>query len=100
MSILVKVEIQLPKVIQVVVSSDSITVDLDDSRTITVPLAWYPRLLQGTQNERNNWRRIGDGEGIHWPDLDEDLSVEGLITGRPSGEGHDSFQKWLISRKK
>jgi len=71
---------------QVVVTDDTLTVDLTDGRTIAVPLAWYPRLLHGTQAERSNWRFIGDKEGIHWPDLDEDISVENLLSGKPSGE--------------
>src|SRR5438094_4299317 len=75
------------------------SVDLTDGRTITVPLAWYPRLLWGTPRERNNWRLIGEGEGIHWPDLDEDLSVENLLSGKPSGESQASFRRWVESRK-
>ena len=58
---------------RVTVTDDSLTVDLCDGRTLAVPLGWYPRLLHGTRTERNHWRLIGDGEGIHWPDLDEDL---------------------------
>jgi hypothetical protein len=79
----------------VVISDDSLTVDLVDGRTISVPLPWYPRLLHGTSEERNNWRLIGDGEGIHWPDLDEDISVENLLAGKLSGESQSSFQRWL-----
>jgi len=91
-------EIQIAKAQQVTVTDDSLTVDLTDGRTISAPLAWYPRLVHGTPQERNNWRLIGDGEGIHWPDLDEDLSVEGLLLGRPSGESQRSFQRWLDER--
>jgi hypothetical protein len=91
------VEIQ-SKAQEVSVTDDSLVVDLSDGRTLSVPLAWYPRLLHGTPAERNNWRLIGDGEGIHWPDLDEDLSVEGLILGRPSAESQPSFQRWLDKR--
>lgn len=83
----------------VVVTDDAISVDLNDGRTISVPLAWYPRLLQGTSTERNNWRYIGGGEGIHWLDLDEDVSVENLLAGRPSGESQSSFKRWLASRR-
>ena len=68
-------------------SEDALTVRLDDGRSLSVPLAWYPRLLDGTQAERENYQLIGDGEGIHWPELDEDLSVEGLLAGRRSGGG-------------
>lgn len=82
----------------VVVTTDSLTVDLNDGRSISVPLAWYPRLLHGTTEERNNWRLIGSAEGIHWPDLDEDISVENLLRGNPSGESEESFKKWLKKR--
>lgn len=81
-----------------VVREDSLVVDLSDGRSITVRLAWYPRLLHGTPEERNNWRWIGDREGIHWPDLDEDVSVENLLLGQPSGESQDSFRRWLERR--
>jgi Protein of unknown function (DUF2442) len=63
-------------------SEDSLTVQLDDGRSLSVPLAWYPRLLDGTEAERENFELIGEGEGIHWPDLDEDISVEGLLAGK------------------
>jgi hypothetical protein len=78
--------------------NDSLTVDLSDGRSISVPLVWYPRLLHGTPDERNNWRLIGNADGIHWPDLDEDISVENLLRGNPSGESEDSFKKWLKER--
>ena len=79
-------EIAVPAATNVVVTDDTLTVDLSDGRTISVPLAWYPRLAHGTPEERATWRLIGRGEGIHWPQLDEDISVEGLIAGKPSGE--------------
>ena len=82
----------------VVIADDTLTVDLSDGRSISVPLAWYPRLSQGTTKERNNWRLIGNAEGIHWPDLDEDISIENLLLGKPSGESEDSFKKWLKKR--
>ncbi|SRR6266536_5581809 len=82
-----------------IVTKDSLIVDLSDGRSITVPLAWYPRLQHGTAEERNNWRWIGDREGIHWPDLDEDISVENLILGQPSGESQESFRRWLEERR-
>ena len=66
------------------VSDDTLTVDLLDGRTIAVPLAWYPRLLHGTSEQLRNWKRCGSGYGIHWPDLDEDLSTEGLLRGAPA----------------
>jgi Protein of unknown function (DUF2442) len=79
-------------------TEDALVVDLADGRTVSVPLAWYPRLLQGSSDERANHRFIGEGEGIHWPDLDEDISVENLLGGRASGEGAKSFQRWLEAR--
>lgn len=81
------------------ISEDSITVELSDGRTVSAPLVWYPRLMHGTQKERNNWRIIGKGDGVHWPDLDEDISVENLLSGSPSGESQQSFKKWLKDRK-
>jgi hypothetical protein len=80
------------------VNADTLAVDLSDGRSISVPLAWFPRLLHGTPEERNNWRFIGGGEGIHWPDLDEDISVENLLAGKPSGESQSSFKRWLEKR--
>ena len=78
---------------------NSISVLLDDGRTITVPLAWYPRLYHATLAERNHYELIGDGEGIHWPDLDEDISAEGIIAGRRSKESQNSLKKWLEKRQ-
>ena len=83
----------------VTASDEALTVDLADGRTITVPLAWFPRLAHGTVAERANWRRIGGGVGIHWPDLDEDISVESLLAGRRSGETQASLRRWLWARK-
>jgi hypothetical protein len=82
----------------ITITEDTLAVDLNDGRTISVPLAGYPRLLHGTPEERNNWRFIGDKEGIHWPDLDEDISVENLLLGKPSGESQSSFKRWLEKR--
>lgn len=73
-------------------------VALNDGRTISVPLAWYPRLSHGTPEERANWRPIGDGRGLHWPDLDEDISVQNLLDGKPAAESQVSFKKWLSQR--
>ena len=81
------------------VSDDALVVDLADGRTITVPLAWFPRLAHGTPAERAEWRMIGSGEGIHWPDLDEDISVESLLAGRRSGETQESLRRWLEGRR-
>ena len=80
------------------VGEDTLAVDLSDGRTISAPLAWFPRLLHGTPEERSNWRFIGDREGIHWPDLDEDISVENLLAGKPSAESQSSFKRWLENR--
>ena len=92
------VEIQAPDAENITVTEDTLRVDLSDGRTILVPLAWFPRLLHASQEERNNWRLIGKGQGIHWEDIDEDISVEGLLAGRPSGESQVSFKKWLEGR--
>lgn len=80
------------------VTDDSLIVDLVDGRTLSVPLAWYPRLAHGTLEERNEWQLIGRGEGIHWPRLDEDISVEGLVAGKTSGESQPSLERWLRAR--
>ena len=83
---------------EVTVTEDTLTVELSDGRSISVPLAWYPRLVHGTPEERTNWRLIGQGTGIHWPALDEDISVENLLTGRASGESQRSLKRWLAQR--
>ena len=93
-----KVKIQVPNAETVTVTEDTLSVDLSDGRTISVPLAWFPRLLNASQEERRNWRLIGKGQGIHWENVDEDISVEGLLAGRPSGESQASFNKWLEGR--
>jgi hypothetical protein len=84
----VTTNISVPAAQQLTITDDSLNVDLTDGRTIIVPLAWYPRLYHGTSSERANWRFIGDGSGIHWPDLDEDISIANLLAlaGRPSNE--------------
>ncbi len=91
-------EVRVAVAQDVTVTEDTLTVDLDDGRTLSVPLGWYPRLLHGNAQERKNWRLIGKGEGIHWPDLDEDISVENLLGAKPSGESKRSLKKWLESR--
>lgn len=93
------IDIQSLRAINVSITDDSLIIDLSDGRTISVPLGWYPRLLHGSQRERENWRLIGKGEGIHWTDLDEDISVEHLIAGIPSGESQPSLKRWLDARK-
>jgi hypothetical protein len=92
------VEIEIPYAEGITVTEDTLSVDLSDGRTISVPLAWFPRLLCASSEERNNWRLIGKGHGIHWEDMDEDISIEGLLAGKPSGESQESFKKWLNSR--
>ena len=93
------VEIEVPLAQNVEITSETLSVDLSDGRTISVPLEWYPRLFHGTPAERKHWRLIGSGHGIHWENLDEDISVEGLISGKSSGESLSSFNKWLTKRK-
>ena len=80
------------------VTPDTLSLDLSDGRTLAVPLAWYPRLPHASSEERQHWRLIARGRGIHWEDLDEDISVAGLLAGRPSGESQASFKKWLAVR--
>ena len=92
-------EVVVPNAEELTVTEDTLTAELADGRTISVPLAWYPRLVRATQRERDNWELIGGGQGVHWPDLDEDLSVEGLILGRPSGESDRSFRQWLEAKE-
>jgi hypothetical protein len=92
-------EIAVPAATSVAITEDTLTVDLSDGRTISVPLAWFPRLVHGTSEQRSDWRLIGRGEGIHWPQLDEDVSIEGLIAGRPSGESQKSLGRWLDGRR-
>ena len=91
-------EVRLARAQRVSVSEDTLTVDLTDGRTISVPIGWFPRLLHGTSEERHNWRLIGKGEGIHWPELDEDISVDDLLAGRSSSESQSSLQRWLQER--
>ena len=88
----------IPIIQKVTITDDTLSVDLSDGRTISVPLAWYPRLLNGSILERNDYRLIADGNGIHWHQLDEDISLKNLILGQPSGESQTSFQRWLKNR--
>lgn len=92
------VELEVPFAENVTVSENTISVDLSDGRSISVPLAWYPRLSHASLAERKRWRLIGRGLGIHWHDLNEDISVEGLLSGKPSGESQASFSRWLAKR--
>jgi Protein of unknown function (DUF2442) len=92
-------ETTLPRASAAVVTDDTLTVDLVDGRSVSVPLTWYPRLLHGSPDERRRWQLIARGEGIHWPDLDEDISVSSLIAGRPSQESAASLERWLAGRR-
>ena len=93
------VETQEARARKVTLIEEAVTVDLVDGRTIIVPLAWYPRLWHGTSQERNKFEIFGDGAYIHWPDLDEDLTVAGLLAGRRSEESPASLKKWLRARQ-
>ncbi len=92
-------KINLVNAQDVLVTEDTLAVDLMDGRTIAVPLVWYPRLWHGTAQERNQWELIGQGMGIHWPELDEDISVANLLGGQPSAESQSSLSRWLEKRK-
>lgn len=93
-----RVEMEVPDATRVEVSDDALTVELSDGRSISAPLAWYPRLLHARPEELRNWRFIGGGQGMHWDDLDEDISVEGLLAGRRSGESQASLKRWFAAR--
>jgi hypothetical protein len=82
------------------VTDNELTVDLADGRRLSVPLDWYPRLAAGSEREWTNWELIGNGYGIHWPDLDEDISVAGLLAGHRSNETAESIKDWLASRSR
>ena len=91
-------EFSIPVATGVTITHSALSVDLSDGRTIIVPLSWYPRLEHATPAEREKWEFIGDGHGIHWPDIDEDISVQGLLAGKRSSESRASLQSWLDSR--
>lgn len=88
------------RAMSVTVSADTLSVALEDGRSIAVPLSWYPRLLAGSESERADWVIIGNGEGISWPSLDEDISTDGILAGNPSAESNRSLRRWLESRGK
>lgn len=83
---------------QVTVTDEKLIVDLADGRSLSIPLAWYPRLIHASPKERQNWQILGDGYAIEWVDLDEHVGVEGLLAGRRSGESQRSFERWLATR--
>jgi len=87
-----------PVAIDVTVTDEKLVVDLNDGRSLAVPLKWYPRLVHGSPQERQNWQLLGDGYAIEWPDLDEHIGIEGLLAGRRSGESQKSLERWLASR--
>ena len=92
-------EIEIANAVKIFVSDETLTVGLDDGRFLSIPVSWFPRLMYGTKEERDNYGFIGNGSGIHWPDLDEDISVQGVIAGHHSLESQKSLDKWLKSRK-
>jgi hypothetical protein len=91
--------LSVTRVVSVSVTDDTLSVDLEDGRTIAVPIGWYPRLAHGTPEERSHFQISGAGYGIHWPDLDEDIGIEGLLLGKRSTESPESFERWLRRRQ-
>lgn len=87
-----------PLAVDVAISGDNLTVTLADGRSLSVPITWYPRLVEATDSERANWQLLGSGYAIEWPDLDEHIGITGLLAGRRSGESNTSFQRWIASR--
>jgi hypothetical protein len=87
-----------PTAVSITVTEDELIVSLLDGRRLSIPLAWYPRLLQAAPDERQNWHLLGEGYAIEWPDLDEHIGIEGLLAGRASGESQTSLSRWLASR--
>ncbi len=87
-----------PEAAALTITAGAFIVELTDGRSLSVPWTWYPRLLHGTEAERQNWRLIGDGYAVEWPDLDEHIGIEGLVAGRRSGESEASLQRWLARR--
>ncbi len=92
------VTLTLPKITQVQVTDEMLQVHLEDGRQIAVPLEWFPRLAYATPEERQRFQIAGAGYGIHWPDLDEDIGVEGLLLGKRSTESPESLARWLAAR--
>ena len=93
------VALAMPRVVNVTINDDTLSVDLEDGRTVLVPIGWYPRIAHGTPAERADFQVSSAGYGIHWPDLDEDIGVEGLLLGKKSTESPASFERWLQRRK-
>ena len=97
--IISQTEIAIPNAQHVSISDEALTVELEDGRTLSAPIGWYPRLAHAKPEERSSWRLIGQGSGIHWDDIDEDISIEGLLLGKRSGESPSSFKRWLASQE-
>ena len=95
---ILKAEPRMADVVSVAVTNDELKAQFSDGRRVSVPLSWYPRLFHATPEERNNWRLIGQGDGVHWPALDEDISAANIIFGQPSGESQRSLGKWMKAR--
>lgn len=91
-------ELKFVAATNVAVTGETLSVDLADGRTIVIPLSWYPRLVHASPAERQKWQLIGRGEGIHWPDIDEDIRVSALIAGHGSAESTESLERWLKAR--
>lgn len=89
-----------PAAVHVTIKEEKLIVELDDGRVLLVPLEWYPRLFHASPKERKNWRLLGEGYAIEWPDLDEHIGIEGLLAGRRSGESRKSFERWLATRQR
>ena len=87
-----------PLATQLEVTDEKLIVNLIDGRSLIIPLSWYPRLLHATKKERENWEILGDGYAIAWDDLDEHIGIEGLLSGKSSGESDRSFEGWLTAR--
>ena len=91
-------EIATPRILAISLNEDYLILELEDGRILSVPIAWYPRLVHGTEAERQNFQISSAGFGIHWPELDEDIGVAGLLLGKKSTESPESFQRWLARR--
>jgi len=88
-----------PIVVEVTITDKKLLIELEDGRSIAIPLEWYPRLLHGTVEERQNYQLLGDGYAIEWPELDEHIGIEGLLAGRRSSESQSSLERWLDRRR-
>ncbi|MBD2552961.1 DUF2442 domain-containing protein [Limnothrix sp. FACHB-708] len=98
MSGTISAEIATPRILNISLDEDYLILELEDGRVLSVPIAWYPRLVHGTEAERQNFQISGAGFGIHWPELDEDIGIAGLLLGKKSSESPESFQRWLAKR--